>query len=76
MGDRLGFIVLTYGLKPGRPFAGFLLASYDEAAQMAETAKTGPGERHVIAEVIGPDEESGDARTLPARNEHNPGTEH
>ncbi len=52
MGKRLGYVVLTYGLKPRRPFAGFLLESRDEADQMAESAKTGPGERHVVAEVF------------------------
>jgi hypothetical protein len=50
--NSLGFVVLTYGLRPGRPFAGFLLADRDEAARMAETTKTGPGERHVVAEVF------------------------
>lgn len=52
MGKRLGYVVLTYGLKPERPFAGFLLSSLEDAASMAETAKTGPGERHVVAEVF------------------------
>ena len=53
MGKSLGYVVLTYGLPPGqRPFAGFLLASRDDADRMAESAKTGPGERHVVAEVF------------------------
>ncbi len=57
MSERLGYVVLTYGLKPRRPFAGFLLDSRDEAEEMAESAKTGPGERHVVAEVFELDEE-------------------
>ena len=53
MSERLGYVVLTYGLPPGqRPFAGFLLASREDADQMAENAKTGPGERHIVAEVF------------------------
>lgn len=48
----LGYVVLTYGLKPERPFAGFLLVTRGEAVRMAESAKTGPGERHVVAEVF------------------------
>ena len=58
MAERLGWIVLTYGLKAARPFAGFLLPSRDEADRMAEHAKTGPGERHVVAEVFGLGEET------------------
>lgn len=54
----LGYVVLTYGLKPGRPFAGFLLPGRGEADRMAETAKTGPGERHVVAEVFELEEDS------------------
>jgi len=53
MSKSLGYVVLTYGLPPSqRPFAGFLLANRDDADQMAENAKTGPGERHVVAEVF------------------------
>ncbi len=50
--ELLGYVVLTYGLQPGRPFAGFLLATQGEADRMAATAKTGPGEYHVVAEVF------------------------
>ena len=37
--------------------AGFLLGSRSEADEMAATAKTGPGERHVVAEVFAVEDE-------------------
>lgn len=55
--ELLGYVVITYGLQPGRPFAGFLLATRGEAGRMAATAKTGPGERHVVAEVFAVEDE-------------------
>jgi hypothetical protein len=55
--ERLGYVVLTYGLKTQRPFAGFLIATRAEAARLAESAKTGPGERHIVAEVFEDDGE-------------------
>lgn len=54
MGRRelLGYAVVTYDPHAKRPFIGFLLAGREEAAARQAQMSTGPGERHVVAEVF------------------------
>lgn len=54
MGHRelLGYAVVTYDPHAKRPFIGFLLPSREEAAGRQAQMSTGPGERHVVAEVF------------------------
>lgn len=64
MGERIGFVVVTYSPR-GRPHVGFLLASEDEATawrdESARVSRTaGRDERHVLAEVFELEEGAGD----------------
>jgi len=56
MGERLGYVVVTYNRYGGKPFVGFMhdtlysaMESRDESARFSKAASQ---ERHVIAEVI------------------------